>query len=227
MSPDGCWATLHPTVGHVIAPMLGARARCTALDLRVALRVDLDVLLGRLVASAEHLEPAGVVDAAVRILVASPTHWRVDLHSSEGSVVQTRNGSTWWTSDPNGFSTGIAARTVVESPVDTVQPFEELWDPALLIGEVWLEPKERAWIAGREGILLRAEPRPTPRPDGKDFILLDFPGGDEHELVVDAHLGVVLRLRSLSVGREMVREEVRRLNLNPVIPDGAFDGGKS
>jgi hypothetical protein len=206
--------------------MHGARERYAALDLRVALRVDLDVL-GRLVSSAEDLEPAGVVDADVRILVASPKRWRVDLHSPERSIVQTRNEGIWWTSDPNGFSTGIAARTVVESTIDTVQPFEELWDPAMLIGEVWLEPDGRASVAGREGLLVRARPRPTPRPDGNDFILLDYPGGDEHELVVDADLGVVLRLRSFALGREMVREEVRRLELDPVVPDGAFEGGGS
>ncbi len=216
---------LHATVGHVIALMHGARERYSALDLRVAVRVDLDVLLGRTVSLAEDLQPAGVVEAEARILVASPTRWRVELHSPEKSFVQTRNNGTWWTNDRNGFSTGIAARTGVESPIDTVQPFEELWDPAMLIGEVWLDPTERVQVAGREGILVRAMPRPTPRPDGRDFILLDFPGGDEHELVVDADLGIVLRLRSLSAGREIVREEVRSLELDPVIPDGIFDGG--
>jgi hypothetical protein len=216
---------LHPPVGHVIALMHGARERYAALDLRVALQVDLDVLRGRVVSLAEDLEPAGIVDADVRILVASRTRWRVELRSTERSFLQTRNEGTWWTSDPNGFSTGIASRTGVESPIDTVQPFEELWDPAMLIGEVWLDPTERVQVAGREGILVRAMPRPTTRPDGRDFILLDFPGGDEHELVVDADLGVVLRLRSLSAGREIVREEVRGLELDPVIPDGIFDGG--
>jgi hypothetical protein len=207
--------------------MHGARERYSALALRIALRVDLDLLRGRTVFLAEDLEPAGVVDADVRILVASPTRWRVELRSSERSFVQTRNDGIWWTSDPNGFSTGIAARTGVESPIDTVQPFEELWDPALLIGEVWLEPTGTAWVAGREGLLVRAMPRPTPRPDGNDFILLDLPGGDEHELVIDLDLGIVLRLHSFSAGREMILEEVRTIELNPVVPDGAFDGGDS
>ncbi len=47
-----------------------------------------------------------------------------------------------------------------------VQPFEELWDPALLIGELWLEPRAGTQVIGREAILVGGSPRPTERPSG-------------------------------------------------------------
>jgi len=103
-----------------------------------------------------------------------------------------------------------------------VQPFEELWDPALLIGELWLEPRAGTQVIGREAILVGGSPRPTERPNGNDFIILEFPGGDEHELVVDAELGIVLRLRSFWRGQEMVREEVAGIDIDGSAPEGFF-----
>jgi len=54
----------------------------------------------------------------------------------------------------------------VQSPEAEVQPFEELWDPALLIGELWLEPRAGTQVIGREAILVGGSPRPTERPSG-------------------------------------------------------------
>jgi hypothetical protein len=40
--------------------------------------------------------------------------------------------------------------------------------------------------------------------------------------VVDLELGIVLRLRSFWHGRELLREQVVELKVDPVIPDGFF-----
>jgi hypothetical protein len=135
---------------------------------------------------------------------------------------QGRDGDRWWTTSRNGFTTGVAGRTGVEVPEAETQPFEELWDPALLIAELWLEPGEQTYALGRRGHVVRASPRPTPRSSGLDFILLEWPGGDAHELVVDLELGIVLRLRSFWHGQELIREEVVELKVDPMIPDGLF-----
>lgn len=121
----------------------------------------------------------------------------------------------WWTTDRNAFTTGIAGRTGVEAPLGEVQPFEEFWDPALLIAE-------ETPALGRNRLVVRALPRPTPRPSGLDFILLEWPGGDQHELVVDLELGIVLRLTSFWRGQELVREQVVELKVDPVISGNFF-----
>ena len=58
-----------------------------------------------------------------------------------------------------------------------------MYDPALLIAELWLDPVGQTEVAGRSGHLVRALPRPTMRAGGMEFLHLD-PPGDEYELVV-------------------------------------------
>jgi hypothetical protein len=208
-------------LGDVIALMHSARERYSALELAIRVRVDDDLLITSRGERAGS-EPLGIREQNVHVWVASPRRWRVSLPDGE----QGRDGDRWWTTNRNGFTTGVAGRTAVEVPEAETQPFEELWDPALLIAELWLEPGEETleetFALGRRGIVVGASPRPTPRPSGLDFILLEWPGGDQHELVVDLELGIVLRLRSFWHGRELLREQVVELKVDPVIPDGFF-----
>lgn len=216
-------------LGTVIELMQGARDRYSTLDLRIHVRVDDDLLSdgmpgGRSAQSVDgdaDTATLGVRELDVRAWVGSPWRWRVRFPDHE----QGRDGDRWWSTDPNGFTSGVAGRTGVQAPVGDVQPFEELWDPGLVIAELWLEPAGRTTVAGRDGITVRARPRPVPRPNGLDFIMFDWPGGDSHELIVDAELGTVLRLRSFLVGQELLREEITELRVDPSIPEGFFVDG--
>jgi hypothetical protein len=207
-------------LGHVLELMQGARRRYSMLELQINVWVDDDLLRTSYadVSDGPVPEPLGVRKEQVRMWVASPRRWRVRFPATE----QGRDGEVWWSTDPNGFTTGVAGRWGVQSPKAEVQPFEELWDPALLIGELWLEPRAGTQVIGREAILVGGSLRPTERPSGNDFIILEFPGGDEHELVVDAELGIVLRLRSFRRGQEMVREEVAGIDIDGSAPEGFF-----
>jgi hypothetical protein len=204
-------------LGQVIELMHSARERYSALELAIHVRVDDDLLISSR-GERPGSGPLGVREQDVHLWVASPWRWRVRF-PDDG---QGRDGDRWWTTDRNGFTTGIAGRTGVEVPLGEVQPFEELWDPALLIAELWLESAGETYALGRRGLVVRAAPRPTPRPNGLDFILLEWPGGDQHELVVDLELGIVLRLRSFWHGQELLREQVDEVNVDPVLPDGFF-----
>jgi hypothetical protein len=199
--------------------MHSARERYSTLELAIRVRVDDDLLI---TSRGEHpgSKPLGVREQDVHVWVASPTRWRVRLPDGE----QGRNGDRWWTTNRNGVTTGVAGRTGVEVPEAETQPFEELWDPALLIAELWLEPGEETQALGRRALVVGASPRPTPQPSGLDFILLDWPGGDLHELVVDLGLGIVLRIRSFLQGQQLLREEVVELTIDPAIPDPFFLG---
>jgi hypothetical protein len=204
-------------LGHVIELMHSAREHYLALELAIHVRVDDDLLFTSR-GERSGSEPVGDREQNVHAWVASPWRWRVTLPHDE----QGRDGDRWWTTDRNGFTTGVGGRTGVETPLGETQPFEELWDPALLIAELWLEPGEETYALGRRGLLVRASSRPTPRPSGLDFILLEWPGGDQHELVVDLELGIVLPLSSFWRGQELLREQVVELKVDPVLPDGFF-----
>lgn len=207
-------------LGRILELMQGARRRYSMLELQIHVWVDDDLLRTSYAQESEGPtpEPLGVREEQVRMWVASPRRWRVRFPATE----QGRDGQVWWSTDPNGFTTGVAGRWGVESPVGEVQPFEELWDPALLIGELWLEPRAETHVIGREAVLVGGSPRATERPSGNEFIILEFPGGDGHELVVDAELGIVLRLRSFWRGQEMLREEVADIKIGGSAPQGFF-----
>jgi hypothetical protein len=227
-SPSVAWQDVPVgQLGTVIELMQSARARYSTLDLQIHVHVD-DDLLRDSVSDGQNT-PNGDGDAAelgvreldVRAWVAEPRRWRLRFPDHD----QGRDGDRWWSTDPNGFTTGVAGRTGVQAPEGDVQPFEELWDPALVIAELWLEPTGRTIVAGRDGITVRARPRPVPRPSGLDFIVFDWPGGDSHELIVDAELGTVLRLRSFIGGQELLREEIIELRVDPTIANGFFVDG--
>ncbi len=208
-------------LGHIIELMQGARRRYSMLELTIDVWVDDDLLRTTYAVErdGEAWEPLGTREQQVRMWVAAPTRWRVRFATAE----QGRDGDTWWSTEPDGsFTTGVAGRRNVESPEGEVQPFEELWDPALLVGELWLEPRGRTETLGRKATLVSGSPRAMGRPSGNDFIILEFPGGDAHELAVDEELGIVLQLRSFWKGQEMLHEEIAAIEVDGSVPEGFF-----
>jgi hypothetical protein len=214
-------------LGNVIELMQGARDRYSTLDLQIHVRVDDDLLRDKVSHGQDtpggdgHAATLGVRELDVRAWVSSPWRWRLSFPDHD----QGRDGDLWWSTDPNGFTTGVAGRTGVQAPEGEVQPFEELWDPGLVIAELWLEPAGRINVAGRDGITVHARPRQVPRPNGLDFIVFEWPGGDSHELIVDAELGIVLRLCSFASGQELLREEITEMKLDPKLTEGFFLDG--
>jgi hypothetical protein len=207
------------TLGHVIELMHSARERYSTLELAIRVRVDDDLLV---TSRGEHpgSKPLGVREQDVHVWVASPTRWRVRLPDGE----QGRNGDRWWTTNRNGFTTGVAGRTGVEVPEAETQPFEALWDPALLIAELWLEPGEETQALGRRALVVGASPRPTPRPSGLDFILLDWPGAICTSSWWTSSSGSSFASGPSGRGQQLLREEVVKLTIDPAIPDPFFLG---
>jgi hypothetical protein len=102
-----------------------------------------------------------------------------------------------------------------------VQPYEEIWDPGLLIAELWLGPVDRTSLLGREAIRVSATPRPTVRPSGEVFIIL-LVEADECELVLDLERGIVLRLAEYLGGELMHMEEVIEMAFDENLPGELF-----
>jgi hypothetical protein len=197
-------------LGHLIKSMCHARTRYNLLEFTCGVRIDMGLL------SEAHgwPEPSkeGIREGIARMRVASSSVWRLNFEGHDSG----RDNNHWWSTAPDGgFATGVYGLKSVDVPIGNVQPFEELWDPALLITDLWLTPDRETTVARRYGTLVRGRPRPTLRPNGLDFILLDWPGGDEHELVVDNELGIVLRLRSMWHGQDLAVEEIHELSIEP------------
>jgi hypothetical protein len=169
--------------------------------------------------------PVLVRQGRVHLWAHDLLRWRVDLELEEGyRQSEARNGMAFWRVVEATFDDDHAGPrlSVEEGPQYDPPQYMRLWDPALLVAELSLELGGSANVAGREGILLRARPRPTLRPDGQDFILLEE-GGDRYELVIDAERGVVLRLIGELDGERMTVEEVIEVIFDRPPPDGHLE----
>ncbi len=208
-------------LGHVIWLLHGARERYSTLKADVDVTVD----VAHLPSQDDTARPAELQRSTVTLWVDPPWRWRVRWRE-ETPFDAGRDGWRAWTTERNGdYVVGIDGRIHVEWPTIDPQPLEQLWDPALLISELWLEPQEdRIEIAGRAGRVVGGRPRPTPRPDGRQFLLLDWPLGDRYELLIDEQLGIVLRLRVFSGEWEIVREEFTAVAIDEPIDPAIFRG---
>src|SRR5215216_2003760 len=128
-------------------------------------------------ATGEHVE-------TIRLWIAKPDRSRQEW---DGAVSIT-NGATWTTYHPlHGYLTN--AGDTAEGYGDPLDTFGHLLDPARLLPALDFDrPVER------EGTLVVTAP---PRPGGHRVAVYGVGNGaDEHELVVDRRLGVLLRAES-------------------------------
>ncbi len=221
------------TLGEILVLLQSARRRYRTLEALLHLRVrpDLRCLAGdreweeRVVLGLSEPSPYGhdhpppeVVEEQARLRVGGRTSWRVEYFGSE-SHVEMRDGDRC-ESTVDGFLVTAGRNTNTQTPRRRVQPFEQFWDPALLIAELLLEPHGMTEVAGRPGIVVHATPRPTRRPDGTEFQLL-CPRADAYELVVDTERGIVLRFRAVFAGELMMDDEMLTVVFDRSAPEDA------
>jgi hypothetical protein len=139
------------------------------------------------------------------------------LHDGDHTTVRVVNGARWT------FLAGGELHSSEHVPGSTSPPSPRLahvLDPAPLLPIVDLEVVGRATHAGREGIRVVARPREVDDPLMGNSRLP--PGADEHELVVDAHVGVLLRMASRIGGEDFAVTEVTDIAFDEEIPDERF-----
>jgi hypothetical protein len=98
-----------------------------------------------------------------------------------------------------------------------------LWEPNILIPEMWFEVGDADRVAGRAGVHVRADPRPT----SHDFFVT-WPPADRYELTVDLERGILLRLIFLVRDKVVMSDEVLDVKFDEPLPAGALsldDGG--
>ena len=138
---------------------------------------------------------------------------RDDVHSYLGIRV----GRLWWHYDEvNG---AISNEDNPEHGSGVGEEFRHLFDPSGISGGMHFDVVGSREVTAREGIAVRAVPRPTRDPHHH----LHLPhGADEHELVVDAKRGVLLRLASRYRGEEFYVVELTEIAFDERLDDDLF-----
>jgi hypothetical protein len=91
-----------------------------------------------------------------------------------------------------------------------------MWDPNIIIPEMWLEPRGTTTVHGREGV----EVVGSVRGAGHDFVILDR--AEQVEFVADLERGALLRLVLRREGRERRRDEVLDVTFDQAFPEATF-----
>jgi hypothetical protein len=192
-----------------------ARRRYTTIEARIRRRFEpaLVEAHGSNVAGSP-LRAEGQVEAADHLWFESPVRWRVDAESGPGAgLVNIHDGDQAFRNFRfEDLGEGYGRGAYLGGP-ETYR--QVMWDPNMLIPEMWLEPHETLHVAGREGVRVRAQPRRT----SHDYIVL-WPRADRYELVVDLERGVLLRLSLFVRGREAMSDELLSVRFDePLIDD--------
>jgi hypothetical protein len=186
-------------LGDLLELLHGARNRYRTVRATVRERFDHD--LGRQAWTRYHGddeeerwdddEPlTGTSEHVMKVWFEPPDRIREERPStSHGWRLAIQNGRRWWAYDPNG--TVYSNEDEPEVGTDVAEAAMVLFDPAPLIGALWLEPREHLEVAGRRALGVRAKLRRGSHHAPISFRLdLDV---DEHQLAVDVERGIVLR----------------------------------
>jgi outer membrane lipoprotein-sorting protein len=126
-------------------------------------------------------------EVRVRACLERPNRVREERGEADRVTIAVSDGSRWWQVIPewstssdegDGWATGQVGECLRHAV-----------DPSSLATGLDLEPAGRAGRAGREAILVAANPRPGPYGFQHDVLL---GGADRHELAIDAERGFLL-----------------------------------
>jgi hypothetical protein len=165
----------------------------------------------------EDAEPRiGPIETIEHVWYEAEDRWRMERESDPPGkrFVHVQSGRQCWRFDPkapnySGTFEGTFFGDVVGHPL--------LWEPNVLIPEMWFGSGLETSVAGREAIRVET----TRRPTSHDYIVA-IPWADAYELAIDAERGVLLRLASRFEGQDAHVEEVLEINLDPEVPDETF-----
>jgi hypothetical protein len=167
-----------------------ARAQFAAVEARL-----------RLSTWSEVMHPQGLrrvlAESVDHIWFKTPNEWMVRIEEGLGAGLMCTQDSTWTPPellDEAGHSAGGLDGLRIHR--------QAMWEPNILIPEIWLEPIGLVKLADREGIHAMGRPRPT----SHDFLLI--PKGDLYDLVFDVERGILLRFEVDINGQEVLPDEV-------------------
>jgi hypothetical protein len=196
-----------------------ARGRYGAIDARIRTWRDPAVVRrarARWLRREEEEPKAGPRETIERVWYETEGRWRVERDSDppQERFLHVQNGRRCWRVDPESPS---------HSGVFEDMRFGEwpahglLWEPNVLIPEMWFEPGTETTVASRKAISVEAKPRLT----SHDYVVA-IPWADAYELAIDVERGVLLRLASRFEGHDADIEEVLQIYFDPPISEETF-----
>jgi hypothetical protein len=199
-----------------------ARRRYTSIEARIRRRLGPALVEPRRSDDMGSTTPEqGHVEAVDHVWFESPASWRVDAESGPGAGLVNIHDSDQAFRNFRFEDLGEGAdRGVYLGGPETYRQL--MWEPNMLIPEMWLEPRETERVAGREGVRVRARPRST----SHDYIVL-WPRGDRYELVVDLERGILLLLSFFASGREAMSDELLAVRFDEPLSDELMRVGKT
>jgi hypothetical protein len=199
-----------------------ARRRYTTIEARIRRRFEPALVevhrsndMGSATPAQEHVE------AVDHVWFETPARWRVDAVSGPGAgLINIHDGDRAFRNFRfEDLGEGYGRGVYLSGPHTYRQV---MWEPNMLIPEVWLEPYETEHVADREGVRIGARPRPT----SHDYIVL-WPHADRYELVVDLERGILLRLSSLVRGREAMSDELLAVRFDEPLSEELLHFGQA
>jgi outer membrane lipoprotein-sorting protein len=158
-------------------------------------------------------------DERTRIWWLKPDSVRLEhLDDGAGPRVEVAVGTRWAHWDPEWGATSNDERPDVLSGTQGA-PFPQLLDPATLLSDLVVEVVGEGTHRGRSVIVARGTPRPARGPLASPSLT---PGADAHELLVDAHRGVVLRIASEIDGEVFAVSEIEEIAFDEAIEPQTF-----
>jgi hypothetical protein len=136
-----------------------------------------------------------------------------------GTSFSVHVGDGWWSYHPQtGAMSNEGDRSVRSGGADEASA---LLDPAVLLGGLDFDQIGERLHAGRRSHVVRATRRPHGDPDEFDRHLSD--GADDFELIVDAEIGVLLRMETRIDGELFAVLELSEVEFDRPFPDELFE----
>ncbi|MBA3365251.1 MAG: hypothetical protein H0U03_05625 [Actinobacteria bacterium] len=162
-----------------------------------------------------------VSESILRLWLEGRSRIREERESTRGVLVgpelAIKDGELWWVYSPEYGAMSNVDDPEVGSGVG--QETEHLLDPSRLLAGADFTVLGRTTCAGREALRVLARPRKQEHlwpPPGLPF------GADEHELLVDAERGILLRTATRIEGRDLEIVEMLEVAFDETFPPDTF-----
>lgn len=202
----------------VLEMMHLARRRYATIQARVRRRVDARVWSEASRRRAVDLQRTfGLFEALDHIWFESPSRYRIETESgTRAGFVHVQNGPRTHRFDPNDAVASGTRTNVSFGDAETTYR-QVMWEPNLLIPEMWLVPTGQDEVAARNAATVRGLPRWT----SHDYFIVT--PADSYELTVDLERGVLLRLVLLYGGQVGISDEVVEATFDEPLPETLLD----
>jgi hypothetical protein len=158
-----------------------------------------------------------------RAWLAKPDERRAEFQVGDEVVTAVFHGSSWWSWSPSrGFITNDGAPNHSHG----FGPGEALIDPATHLASIQLKMNERTTFLTRPAYVVTALPRELSQPGFNTTFHMLGTGADLYKLVVDAEVGVLLRVQAEFQGDAFRVIEVDDISVNERFGDATFDSNR-